>query len=338
MKQLKVAQIGFGAWGPNLTRAFNKVNNCDLSLIIDNDSNRIQKISEEYPSCQFDQDWKAALCDSIDAVIISTPAATHYQIVKEALQAGKHVFVEKPLTTNYEEAVELTLLAQEKKLQLMVGHVFLFHDALNYIENSMHSIGDLLYFSSSRQNFGKIRDDVNAWWNLAPHDISMMLHLKKGEMPTSINVQAHNFFHEKQEDFARATLQWDDKTIGQIDVSWYHPERTRKFIVAGTKKMIVFDDTEKENKIHIYPRSIQKNNQQYIYLSQSDKIPSLEIREPLQIEAAHFVDCILNDKECLTGGKHACDIVNILEAGSKSIKQKGKPIEIFSQLLENSSC
>lgn len=336
MKKLRLAQVGYGLWGPNLTKAFSQISDCQIDLIVDSNPNRHQEIAKENSLCKVTTNWREALLPQYDAVIISTPAESHYQIAKEALLAKKHIFVEKPLTTQYHQSIELKQIAEEMDRKVMVGHVFLYHEALQYMKKNLSTIGQLLYLSSARLNFGKVRDDVNAWWNFAPHDISMMLYLKNGELPSSISVQGGNFFHPHQEDFAHAVLRWNDGTIGTIDVNWFYPEKIRKFTVVGTDQTFVFDDSQKEHKIKIHPKSIQKLNQQYHYSSKEEIKPLLQITEPLINEARCFIEYINNQASCPTDAKHACDVVNLLEAGDKSLKNKGETIEICDSLAQSS--
>lgn len=337
MTKLRIAQIGFGQWGPNLAKALQSHPFMEFKYLADNSSQQLELAKSLYPDLIAINEWQKLPLSSIDAVIIATPAYSHHEIAKYFLNNHKHVFVEKPFATSYEDARELLEISLSNNLVAMTGHIFLFHDGLRYIKKNLFLLGKLFHITSYRHNFGSIRSDVNCWWNLAPHDISMLLYLMDGNLPSSILMVGHSFIQKDIEDFCIATLEWPNGVTAQISTNWYTPHKTRKMFLVGSEKMIVFDDT-KQNKVEIHSKSVRFENNILKHVNQEILKPDLNYQEPLFTEINHFYECITKGKPCLTGASHACDTIQILEAGSLSMKNGGKQVEICSREFQNSIC
>ncbi len=337
-KQLTVAQIGCGYWGPNLLRNFSAQNNCWVKLVAEVSEERRHYVESNFPKSQTTSDFDDALNDpDIEAVIIATPAASHYQLTKRALENGKHVFVEKPLATSTREADELVALAEKKNKTLMAGHTFLYNAAVRYAKNLLDEgeLGQVYYIYSQRLNLGQVRSDVNAWWNLAPHDVSILLYLMKGECPASVSAVGISYIQPGIEDVVFATLTWANGVTAHIHVSWLDPGKVRKMTFVGSRKMVVYDDVS-DDKITIFDKRVDRvpkigermdydqfNNYQLIHRTGDVLLPRISFQEPLKVEAAHFLECVQTGQAPLTGPQHARDVVSILEAGQESLKSDG---------------
>jgi len=337
-KALVLSQLGCGYWGPNLLRNFSAQKNCHVKWVADPSEDRRNYVLENFPKSKVTADWKRAVYDKeVDAIIIATLASTHYDLARAALEAGKHIFVEKPLAMRTTEADELIRIAHEKELTLMVGHTFLYNPALHYMKDLVDSgdLGQIYYIYCQRLNLGKVRSDINVWWNLAPHDISILLYLMHGEMPTSITTQGMDYIQKGIEDVVFAVLKWDDRTAAHIQVSWLDPSKVRKITLVGSRKMVVYDDIN-DDKIAIFNKGIDKiphqkknkmdyddfNNYQLLHRAGDIWLPRIDFKEPLKLEASHFLECIREGKTPRTGPTHARDVVRILEAGNEALKTK----------------
>lgn len=340
-----LAQLGCGYWGPNLLRNFSGQENCHVKWVADENPARRSYVESTYPSTQTTDDWQVVVNDpDVDGVIIATPAASHYALTRAALEANKHVFVEKPLATSTAEADDLIQLAHSRGLVLMVGHTFLYNDAVRYTKNLVDSgdLGNMYYMYSQRLNLGQVRSDVNAWWNLAPHDVSVFLYLMDGELPATIAAHGSAYVQADIEDVVFATLTWKSGITANVQVSWLDPGKVRKMTVVGSRKMVVYDDVA-DDKIAIIDKGIDRvpragermdyddkdyGNFQLLHRFGDILIPRISVREPLKVESGHFVDCIRSGETPLTGPQHGRDVVAILEAGQRSLKQGGGVVEI----------
>lgn len=336
-KAITLAQIGCGYWGPNLLRSFTANPNCKVKWVSETSTERQNWVKEHFPEIKICSDWSDALLDpEVDGLIIATPAASHFPIARKTLVAGKHAFVEKPLALSSIEAHELIGLADQRRLTLMAGHTFLYNHAITFLKDYLVSgkLGQTYYLYSQRLNLGQLRTDVNAWWNLAPHDISIFLHLLGNKLPESISVVGTDYVQQGVEDVAFAILTWDDGVMGHIHVSWLDPEKVRKITVVGKDKMIVYNEMVND-KLKVFDKGIEKipvsgnsmdfdkdNRLQFYHRSGDLYVPNIEIEEPLQVEARHFLDCISTNKMPLSGGEHAEKVVRILEAGQESLLKK----------------
>ncbi len=341
---MKLGIIGCGYWGPNLIRNFNSIPGIEVSFCSDLNEGRLNHIKDLYPAITATKDYAQILArDEIGAVIISTPIETHYKIARDALNAGKHVLVEKPITSNSSGAMELIALAEKNKKVLMVDHTFEYSSPVRKIKEIISSgeLGDIFTIDMIRVNLGLFQEKVNVIWDLAPHDISMLLYYLD-TMPLSVRAIGESYIREGIEDDAHLNMSFQGKVCANLHVSWLDPLKIRRTSIVGNKKMLVFDDVSQDEKIKIYDKGvvIKKNNvprQPYYdtyeewvltYRSGEVTIPKIENKEPLSVMANHFIDCIKNNKKPLTDGYCGLKTVKVLEAAQKSLKSDGKKISI----------
>ena len=341
---MKLAVIGCGYWGPNLIRNFVQSNKVEQLTCCDMDTKKLERMKTLYPSVEVMSDYKALLDrPDLDAVAIATPVKTHHPIAKEFLSRGKHVFIEKPLTHSYETALELNKLADEKNRVLMVGHTFEYTAAVNKVKCIVENgeLGKVLYISSIRVNLGLFQPDINVVWDLAPHDISIILYLL-GETPVSVNSQGKAHFQPDIEDVATTTLNFKNGIIAFIHNSWLDPNKIRKTTIVGTKKMLVYDDIESQEKIKIYDKGVDVPpyydtyaDFQFSYRYGDIYSPRIQDYEPLKKECDHFIGCIQKGMCPLSDGYSGLRVVSILEAASKSLKLSGKAVPLRGLKLMN---
>ncbi len=334
---MKIAVIGCGYWGPNLIRNFIQSNKVKELICCDQDQKRLARMKNLYPSVSTATNHEELLnMPDLDAVAIATPVRTHHPIAKEFLSRGKHVFVEKPFTNSFESACELVKLAEENKAVLMVGHTFEYTAAVNKIREIVQSgeLGKILYISCIRVNLGLFQQDINVVWDLAPHDISIILYIM-GETPVSVNSQGKAHFNPAVEDVATTTLNFKNGLIAFLHNSWLDPNKIRKTTIVGSRKMLVYDDIEPQEKIKIYDKGVDVPPYydtfaefQLAYRYGDIYSPRIQDYEPLKKECEHFLECVKDGRPPHTDGHNGLRVVSILEAASKSIKQGGKPISI----------
>jgi len=334
---IKVAVVGVGYWGPNLIRNFVANPHTQIDWVVDRKQERLDFIRKIYPSLKTEKDYKEILkIPEIDLVAISTPVFTHYEIAKAALEAGKHVLIEKPMTSNVKEAEELVNLAEKKQLKLFVDHTFVFTGAVRKIKELIRSgeVGDLYYFDSVRVNLGLFQHDVNVIWDLAPHDISIMHYLLE-QYPDSVVATGADHLGNGLEDVAYMTVYYPNNLIAHIHTNWLSPVKIRQTLIAGSKKMIVWDDNQPSEKVRVYDKGIKviKTPDQIYhtliqYRTGDMYCPKIDTTEALATETQHIVDCLENNAQPLVDGEAGLMVVRILEAAQKSIKQRGKEIKI----------
>ena len=333
--RFSVGQLGCGYWGPNLVRNFLKIKEIDRFVIYDPDPHMLEKVINEFPTIDTADSVNSILGDrDIDAVIIAIPAALHYEFGKKALLAGKHILVEKPLAMKTEEAKDLIRIAKKRNKIIMVGHTFLYNAAVRKIKQYIDEgeLGDIYYIFAQRLNLGRVRQDVNAMWNLAPHDISIILYWL-GEEPSNVLAQGVSYLQEGLEDLVFMHLEFPSGKSAHIHVSWLSPRKTREILIVGSKKMLVYDDTSNESKITIFDKGVDKtfvengNHEIYDYalFNLSNRsgdvwMPHLDFDEPLKIECRHFVDCIRNEKKPMTDGEAGLKVVGILEKAQQYLE------------------
>ena len=339
---INIGQVGIGYWGPNLLRNFYLLEDVTVKKVIDKNQDRKQYIKQNYKSIDAGNDIEELLRDEeIDAVIISSPAELHYKMAKEVLLSNKHCFVEKPLSLKAAEAEELIKIAQGKKLVLMVGHVFLYNAAVNDLKKrvSNNELGKIYYIYSQRLNLGRVRTNVNALWNLVPHDISIALHLLD-KMPVLVSASGMSYIQKDIEDVVFMNMKFEDGTIAHFHVSWLDPNKTRKMTIIGSKKMIIYDDTS-DYKIQIFDKGIDKSSKNQ-YMGDFDSfakfqlikragdivIPKIDFTEPLKSECQHFIDCIKNGKKPISDGENGLKVTRIIEAAMESLRNKSMEVEI----------
>ncbi len=326
----KVGVIGCGYWGPNLIRNFSQMTRTDVKCVADLDDARLAHMKTTYPSVNTTKDINDILNDSeIDIVAVATPVHTHFHLASKALDAGKHVFIEKPMTASVKEAEKLIELSEKNRKKLMVGHTFLYTSAVRKMKTIIDSgeLGEIFYINSQRLNLGLFQQDINVVWDLAPHDISIVLYLL-GEKPLSVSVVGASHINNAIEDVAILSMQFPENRLAFIQTSWLDPDKIRKMTVVGSKKMMVYDDVQPTEKIRIYDKGVEvpKHYDTYDEFHYSYKygdilIPKIEGSEPLRTELSHFVDCIENDEEPLTNGANGLEVVRILEASQNSFAE-----------------
>lgn len=342
-KEISVAQLGCGYWGPNLLRNFSAQPGCHVRWVAEEDPNRRAYVESNYPKTKTTAAWQDAVNDpNVQAVIIATPASTHYSLAKTCLEAGKHIFVEKPLAMSLREADDLAQLSDSRKLTLMLGDTFLYNTAVRYLKGLIREgeLGEIYYIYSQRLNLGRIRTDVNAWWNLAPHDISILLYLMDWELPVSVSARGVDYVQPAIEDVVFATLTWANRVTAHIQVSWLDPGKTRKMTIVGNRKMVVYDDVS-DDKIMVLDKGIDRvakaegnmhydyfNNYQLLHRTGDILLPRIDFHEPLKVETAHFLECVRTGEMPLTGAMHGRSAVAILEAGQKSLQNQGQIVTL----------
>jgi predicted dehydrogenase len=330
---IRFGVIGYGYWGPNVVRNLHSIEGSHLVSICDQSASALKRAKQIYPGVEMTKNSADVLTSTdIDAVAIVTPVWTHYELAKKALENGKHVFVEKPLTSSVEQAEELIELADRKNLNIMVDHTFLFTGAVRKIRQLIEdgTLGDLYYYDSTRVNLGLFQHDINVVWDLAPHDLSIMDHVIRAR-PEAI-VATGECHLNGFVDVAFITVYFPQNIIAHINVNWLSPVKVRTTLIGGEKKMLVWNDLEADEKIKVYDKGVQITNNQGVYdLLVSYRTgdmwsPKVEQAEALKVELAHFRDCILNGKRPSNDGIAGLRVVKMLEAADQSIKEKGKAI------------
>lgn len=337
MERLGTAVVGCGYWGPNLARVLQNRPGSTLVAVHDTDARRLSEVAAKFPQAKAYGELDELLADpGIDAVAVATPVPTHFPIARACLLAGKHVLIEKPMATSSAECLELIRLAGERSLTLMVGHTFLYSGAVNLISEIIRSgdIGDVTYINSQRLNLGIFQSEINVAWDLAPHDLSIILHIF-GESPLSLNCQGQALVSEGVEDVTNLSLTFSSRRFATIQSSWVEPRKVRQMTFVGTRKMIVYDDLQPLEKIRIHDVRVDRPPHydnlaefQYSYHYGDCHIPRLEQSEPLGRMCEHFVDCVANGRTPLSGGAEGLELVRILEASSRSLKASGAPVSL----------
>ena len=333
MTPIRIGVVGFGYWGPNLVRNVDKLAGAELVVACDTSEASLARFATLYPNAATTTDSASMLADyNLDAVVVATSAPSHFAIASAVLEAGKHCFVEKPLTLTSDDAETLVRMAEERNLVLMVGHLMLYHSAVNYIKQVIDSgeLGDILYLYAQRLNLGKVRTEEDAFWSLAPHDVSIVLYLL-GEEPDRVSATGAAYLNDGVEDTVFANLHFPSGRMANIHVSWLDPHKIRKFTLVGTKKMLVFDDMEATEKVWIYDRGVEPKEAlaygEDLTLRFGDiSVPYLTMTEPLGIEVRHFLDCCRTGTMPRSSGRDGLAVVRVLEAVEESIRQGGAPV------------
>ncbi len=332
---MKVAVIGVGYWGPNLVRNF--LNNKEVSEVycFDIDARRLNNIKQQFPVVKLVDSYEDILKNQkISGVCIATPASTHFPLAKMAIEHNKHILIEKPFTINIKQAQTLLELCEQKKLKLVVDHIFMYNGAVKKIKEIIDSgeIGKILYFDAVRVNLGLFQHDVNVLWDLATHDISIMLHLinKKPKAVSAIAVGHYN----TTEDIAYLTLFFDDNCIAHFHVNWLAPVKVRRILIGGSQKMIFYDDMETIEKIKVYDKGVEIKSKEGIYKTLIQYrtgdmyAPKFDTAEPLSLLVREFIDAMKNGTEPLSNGKIGLEVVKILSAAQKSLESNGCIVEL----------
>lgn len=306
-----------------------------MKVICDQDVNRLKQLKALYPEVQTETSFEKVIADkSIDALIIATPVRFHYKMAKASLEAGKHTFIEKPMASSSAECEELNEIAQKNGLTLMIGHTFLYSAPVRKIKEIVQSgdIGQIQYISSRRLNLGLYQKDINVAWDLAPHDLSIILYIME-EAPLSVNCRGNCHVTPGIEDVTNMALTFANNQLATVQNSWLDPRKVREMTIVGTRRMIVYDDVEPLEKIKIYDARVDRPPHYntfaeftYSYHYGDIYVPYVKQEEPLKVECQHFVDCIATGATPISNGHHGLELVRILEASSKSLKQNGAPV------------
>jgi predicted dehydrogenase len=333
---IRVAVIGAGRWGPNLINNFHTHQRSEVGWAVDSDASRLERVRDRFPDVKVSPEADAAISDpDIDCVVVATPTDTHYAFVKAALEAGKHVLVEKPITDSLETALELGRLARSTGRILMVGHIFVYNSAAQRVKRYLDEgeLGQIYYISMVRTNLGPIRIDVNSAWDLASHDIALSSHWLEAE-PITASAVGGAWINPGLEDAVFATLRYPGDVLVNLHVSWLNPRKARNITLVGEKRMLTFDDIDMSEPLRIYDKQVspELTNREFIDTFGSFRmsvrdgdvtIPKVLGGEPLRNECDHFLDCIETGQPPLTGAEEGIAVVRVLEAISRSIRNGG---------------
>lgn len=336
---ITVGVIGCGYWGPNLVRNFSALGDCTVKMLCDTDSRRLETVSSLYPHVELTDDFSKVIAHSgIDAVVVATPVRFHFEMALQSLLAGKHTFVEKPMVSNVHDGKILVETAQKHNRTLMVGHTFIYSPTVRKMKHIIETgeLGEIQYLAARRLNLGLFQKDINVAWDLAPHDISIILYLLN-ESPSSVNCQGKAYVHPDIEDITNMVLNYSNGRFVTIQSSWLDPNKVRDMTVVGSKKMLVYNDLEPMEKIKIYDKHVEIPPHyetfaefHYAYHYGDMYAPYIKQYEPLRRECQHFLDCIKTGETPESSGIDALKVVNVLEAASKSLKDGGCRIELES--------
>ena len=338
MKKEGFAVIGSGYWGANYIRLLSQMPETKLIAVCDKAQDRLDAVSHRFPEVALYQDIDPILeNEDIEGVVVCTNPASHFEIAKKLMMAGKHVMVEKPMTLTAETSNELVKIANEKDLTLMVGHIFLFHPAVrkmkSYIENG--ELGEVHYMYSQRTNLGPIREDVNALWDLAPHDVSIFNYLMDAN-PVWVSAVGTRFLRGYVEDAGFIVLGYENGTVSNIHVSWANPHKVREVVVVGSKQRISFNDTSPNEKVRVFEKGVAASATAYsdfgeyqLMIRDGDVIsPKIPVEEPLKNEVRHFIACKNEGKQPLSDGVNGMVVVKVMEAVDESIRNNGAPVHL----------
>lgn len=334
---MRICVIGYGYWGPNLVRNFAEVPEYQVVAVSDLSEDRLRRVRARYPAIETTTDCLSLLSRTdVDAIAIATPVSTHYDLASRALEAGKHVFLTKPLTQTVEQGERLVAEAERRKLTLHVDHTFVYTSAVRKIREIIDSgdLGELYYYDSVRVNLGLFQPDVNVIWDLAAHDLSIMSYVHPS-LPIAVSATGVSHVPDKPANIAFLTLFFGNNVIAHVHVNWLAPVKLRRTLIGGSRQMIVFDDLEPSEKIKIYNKGITVTNGKESlyktligYRTGDMYAPRLEITEALFVEAQHFLHCVQTGERSLTDGRAGLAVVRILEAATESMNRHGQPVEL----------
>jgi len=334
---VRVGVVGLGYWGPNLARNFARLPGAELAWLCDLDERNLAKVDGLYPGARLTRDLDDLLGDeALDAVVVATSVPTHYPLGRRVLEAGKHAFIEKPVALRSSEAAELLRLAEERGLTLMVGHLLEYHPAVTRMKELVEAgeLGRIYYAYSHRLNLGKVRQDENALWSLAPHDISV-LNFLTGDEPEEVSARGECYLQDDVEDVVFGYIRYASGVVAHVHVSWLDPHKSRKITVVGEKKMVVFDDMETERKLTVYDKGATSTRAKYdsygefVTLHFGDiHIPRIGNEEPLRVECQHFVDALRHGTRPRSDGRDGLNVVRVLEAMERSLREGGRPVRL----------
>ena len=334
---LGIGIVGAGYWGPNLIRNFDGLSDCQVRWVCDKKPGRLRYVRERWPHIPLTEDYDEVLKDStVDAVVIATPVSTHHALATAALEAGKHVFVEKPLAATSEQAQRIVELADLQERVLATGHIFVYHPAVAAMKATIEQgdIGQPCYAESGRVNLGPPASEVDVIWDLAVHDVSILLYLW-GQEPVEVIAYGRRFLHSTLIDVAFLHLRFADGSMAQHHVSWLSPEKVRRFFVAGAEGSLKFDDTATEGKLRVIDQGVDsriglKDDEvkELYYRPGQVIVPDIPDDEPLRLECQHFLDCIHSGHRPRADGRAGLAVVRVLEAAERSIAEGSRPISL----------
>jgi predicted dehydrogenase len=334
---IKIGLVGYGYWGPNLARNFSLNPDFELAAVCDFSADRLARACRMHPQAQLFSSLEDFFKTDLDAVAIATPVASHYDLARRALESGRHVWIEKPMTETVAQAEDLVALAQKKQRVLLVDHTFVFTGAVRKIKELVDKgqLGRLIYYDSTRVNLGLFQQDVNVLWDLAPHDISIMDFLMPFKK-LAVSATGCHFYGNGLVPKSLLTIYMEGDVVGHINVSWVSPVKIRQTLIGGTSRMILYDDTQPSEKIKIYDKGVDLNmadKDEVYHLKVQYRVgdmyaPKLEDHEALALETRHFADCIMNGCDPLTGGLAGIEVVKVLVASEQSLKNRGAPVEL----------
>jgi predicted dehydrogenase len=330
---VRVGVVGYGHWGPNIVRNLYGIESCRVAAVCDRSPAALRRVSRVYPQVHLTTDFADILASpDIDAVAVVTPACTHFELAKAALQNGKHVFIEKPVTSTSAQAEELIELAERKNLKIMVDHTFLFCGAVRKIRELVDAgtLGSLYYFDSTRVNLGLFQHDISVIWDLAPHDFSIMDHVIQ-ERPEAVVATGARHVNGVA-DLAFVTVYFPNDVVAHLNLSWLSPVKVRTTLIGGKEKMLVWNDLEPDEKIRVYDKGVHITNghnpvdELVSYRSGDVWAPKIQQTEALKLELEYFAECILHDRGPSNDGAAGLRVVRLLEAADKSLKERGKVV------------
>jgi len=334
---IRVGVIGYGYWGPNLVRCLSEVEGARVAMISDSRPDALARAAARQPGVRLGEDHRDLLADpTIDAIAIATPVHTHFELAMAALRAGKHVWLEKPMCQSSDEARRLIEEADRRGLVLLIDHTFIYTPAVRKIAELLGTgeLGEVYYYDSTRVNLGLFQSDVNVIWDLAVHDFSILEHLVKAQ-PIAVSANGAAHLRGTLESMAYITLFFDTGMIAHLNVNWLAPVKVRQTLIGGSQKMIVYDDLEPSEKVKVYDKGVSLNHRpEQVYQMKVEYragdmwAPHLPAKEALHTEAQHFVDCITNGTLPITDGAMGLRVVELMEAASLSMRQRGHPAEL----------
>jgi len=341
MAMIRVAVLGAGEWGPNLIRNFHNKQTSEVVWIIDRDAARLAEVQARFPDVQVSEEPARAFSDpAVDAVVVATPTSTHFTLAQQALQHSKHVLVEKPLTTRVKQGLGLLELATSQQLALMVGHVFVYNPGIRKVKEYLDAghLGKMYYVSMVRTNLGPIRLDVNAAWDLAAHDLSIVNYWLEAE-PLSVSAIGGTWINQGIEDAVFATLTYPQGVLVNLHASWLNARKARDITVVGERRMLTFDDMDLNEPLRIYDKQVTDVRTRPTYVDSFASfrasvrkgditVPKVPLGEPLAAQCAHFLECIMSGKQPFSGGREGIAVVRALEAMQRSIRARGREEQV----------
>jgi predicted dehydrogenase len=344
---IHIGVIGYGYWGPNLVRNFFECPTTEVVAVADLNEDRLAVVNRRYPGVKTVTDYREILRNPrIDAVAISTPVTSHFPLAMEALDAGKHVLVEKPMTATSEEALRLIEKADRRNLVLMVDHTFVYTGAVRKIRELIDkgSLGEIYYYDSTRVNLGLFQHDVDVIWDLAVHDLSIMEFILP-DTPAAVSATGIGHIKGAAENIAYVTVFYESSLIAHLNVNWLSPVKVRRTLIGGSRQMIAYDDLENSEKVKVYDKGVTvKNGPESVYKllvgyrSGDIYSPQLDVTEALRLEAGHFAECIEGGKTPITDGFAGLRVVSVLEAATKSMKERGRSVPLKTNSVARLAC